>query len=67
MSRAVPHFITVQDGPGQLSRRYGCDSKAEALRDGERLARTGYVGGIVKVYKGEPRDGVEQDPVKVWS
>lgn len=67
MSRAIPHFITVQDGPGQPARRYPCDSKAEALRDGEKLARTGYVAGVVKVYKGRACDGVERDPVKVWS
>ena len=67
MGRAVPHYVTVQDVPGQPARVYPCDSKAAAMRGAARISDRGHVGNVVKVYEGTPSDGVERDPVKVWS
>ena len=69
MSRAVPHVVRVIEAPGQPQRVYGCDSKAEALREGDRIALSSFVGASVQVYRGTPDDVcfTDRDPVKVWS
>jgi len=66
VSRAIPHYISVQDAAWQPARYVPCDSKAEALRVGAAIAREGFESGIVKVYKGIPHDGGSRGPSEVW-
>jgi len=67
VSRAVPHYVRIVDAPGQPARTYDCDSKREASMCASEMFRGGFVGTVASVFEGHADDGIERDPVEVWS
>jgi hypothetical protein len=67
VSRPVPHFVTVQDASTEPAHAYQFESKREAIDFAKDVHGSGFVATVAKMFLGRVTDGVDRDPVKVWS